>query len=114
MSDVISSHLRELRENSGLGMREVARQLEIGHTKLRHWEKTGKVTEPDAIIRLATIYHVSIEEILGQPKVKPELAPNSKLGRLFVEVSKLPRKRQERIVDVVEDLLTAQLTKKAG
>jgi len=114
MSAEISSYLRELRENAGLGMREVARQLEIGHTKLRHWEKIGKITEPEAIVRLAAIYHVSIEEVLGHIKPKPDVAPNSKLSRLFAEISKLPRKRQQRIVNVVEDMLTAQLAKKSA
>jgi len=114
MPEVIDSHLKDLRDSSGLALREVARQLEVGHTKLHHWEKTGKITEPEAIVSLAAIYHVSIEEILGQAKAKPEVAPNSKLARLFGEISKLPRKRQQRIVDVVEDMLTAQLTKKGA
>jgi transcriptional regulator with XRE-family HTH domain len=114
MTEEIGSHLRRARENAGLGLREVARQLEVGHTKLHHWEKTGKITEPEAIVRLAAIYHVSVEEILGQAKVRPDIAPNSKLARLFVEISKLPRKRQQRIVDVVEDMLTAQLSRKSA
>lgn len=112
MSEEVDSHLKQLRENTGLGLREVARQLDVVHTKLHHWEKTGKITEPEAIVSLAAIYHVSVEEVLGQKKPKPNIAPNSKLSRLFSEVSKLPRRRQQRIVDVVEDMLTAQLSKK--
>jgi len=112
MSNETTSHLKKLRETSGLGLREVSRQLGVGHTKLHHWEKTGKITEPEAVVRLAALYHVSVEEVLGQSRPKPGVAPNSKLARLFAEVSKLPRQRQQRIVDVVEDMVTAQLAKK--
>lgn len=114
MDQESDSHLKTLRENSGLGLREVSRHLGIAHTKLFHWEKTGKISEPEAIVSMSALYHVSVEEVLGQQKPKPNIAPNSKLARLFGEISKLPRKRQQRIVDVVEDMLTAQLTKKAS
>ena len=108
------SHLRRLREDSGLALREAARRLGIGHTKLHHWEKTGRVADPETILRLAALYHVSVEELLGQSRPRPEVAPNSRLARLLSEVSRLPRKRQQRIVEVVEDMLAAQVARKSA
>jgi len=102
------SHLKDLRIEAGLGLREVARELGVGHTKLFHWEKTGKVPDPKLVLKLAELYCVSTEAILGSPKAKPALAPNSKMAKLFAEAATLPRQKQQRIAEFLEDMLAAQ------
>ena len=105
------SHLKELRQRADLGLREAARQLEVPHTKLVHWEKTGKIPDPDVIMQLAELYSVSVEEVLGHPKSKPSIAPNSKLAKLFAEAASLPRPQQRRVAEFLEDMLAAQKAK---
>jgi DNA-binding transcriptional regulator YiaG len=53
---VDGSHLKELRQRADIGLREAARQLGVTHTKLVHWEKTGKIPDPDVIMQLAELY----------------------------------------------------------
>lgn len=98
-----SSHLRELRLRSGLSLREVARYLKIIHTKLVYWEKTGKVPRPDLVMQLASLYNVSVEEILGQPKQRNiSSLPNGRMSLVLEAASKLPRGQQQKIIDMAE------------
>jgi len=103
-----------LRENAGLGVRELARQLGIHHTTILKWETAGKVAKADYLIPMSEILGVTIEELLGHPKPRRATAPGGKLGHVFRQVSELPRRQQQRIVDVVEDMVTAQLSKKGA
>jgi transcriptional regulator with XRE-family HTH domain len=105
------SHLKELRQRADIGLREAARQLKVTHTKLVHWEKTGKIPDPDFIMRLAELYSVSVEEVLGHPKSKALISPNSKMAKLFAEAASLPRQQQRRVAEFLEDMLTAQKAK---
>ena len=105
------SHLKELRQRADIGLREAARQLEVTHTKLVHWEKTGKIPDPDVIMQLAELYSVSVEEVLGHPKSKPAISPNSKMAKLFTEAASLPRPQQRRVAEFLEDMLAAQKAK---
>jgi len=109
--EVADGHLKELRQQADLGLRETARQLGVPHTKLVHWEKTGKIPDPEMIVKLAEIYCVPVEQILGQPKSKPSIAPNSKMAKLFAEAASLPRPQQQRIAEFLEDMLAAQKSK---
>ena len=106
-----SVDLVELRENAGLGVRELARQLGVNHATVLKWEAAGKVAKAEFLIPMSEIFGVTIEELLGQPKPRRAVAPGGKLGQVFREVSELPRRRQQRIVEVVEDMLTAQRAK---
>ncbi len=113
MSEEVDSviDLTELRESAGLSVRELARQLDIHHTTILKWETAGKVAKADYLLPMSQILGVTIEELLGQPKPRRATAPGGKLGQVFREVSELPRRKQQRIVEVVEDMLTAQKAK---
>jgi transcriptional regulator with XRE-family HTH domain len=105
------AHLKELRQRADLGLREAARELGVTHTKIVHWEKTGKIPDPEMILKTAELYSVSVEEVLGHPKSKPAISPNSKMAKLFAEAASLPRPQQRRIAEFLEDMLAAQKMK---
>ena len=107
----VSSHLRDLRNQAGLGLREVARELGVIHTRILHWEKTGRVPKTEHAIKLAELYNVGANVIMGLPKSAPVIAPNSKLAKLFTEASQLPGQHQRKIADMLEDIVAAQKMK---
>ena len=45
------------------------------------------------------------EELLGQDKPRRAAAPGGKVRHVFEQVQKLPRRQQDRIVEVVEALV---------
>lgn len=105
MSQAAGSRLRSLREASGLTLRELARQIGEQPTNLSYWERTGNLPRADLIIPIAQALGVSVEEILGQEKPRRAAAPGGKLRHAFEQVQRLPRRQQDRIVEVVEALV---------
>ena len=103
--------LAKLRGDAGLTVRGLARELGINHTTVLKWEQTGHVAKTEFLIPMASLLGVTIDELLGQPSPRKSAAPGGKLGQVLREVSELPRRKQQRIVEVVEDMLTAQKAK---
>lgn len=99
-----SLHLRELREASGLSLRELARLIGEHPSNVSYWERTGNLPRSDVLAPIATALGVTVEDLLGLPKSRNS-APGGKARRLFEAVSKLPRRQQTKIVEVVEALL---------
>lgn len=99
------SHLRDLRERAGISVRELARQLDIHHTNIVYWEKTGRVAKAELLPQLAAILGVSVEEVLGQPRPRRVPAAPGKLGQVFEAAAKLPRRQQQKIIEFVEPFI---------
>ena len=101
------SHLRQLREAAGLSVRELARRIDQQPTNVSFWERTGKLPRSDVLVPMAKALGVSVEELLGEKQPKRS-NPESRLGRSFEAVSKLPRRQQGKILDVVDALIAQQ------
>jgi transcriptional regulator with XRE-family HTH domain len=99
-----TSRLRELREASGLSLRELARQIGEQHTNVSYWERSGQIPRSDVVGPIAAALGVTVEDVLGLPKSRTTM-PGGKARRVFEAVSKLPRRQQTKIVEVVEALL---------
>ena len=109
------ARLHAAREARGLSQAQVAEQLDITQTAYACWERRPMALRPDQIERVAQILGVSVESLFngnGGPAHKG--GPTGKARRIFDEVSRLPRKRQQRILHTVEDMLTAQRMATAG
>ncbi|MBS0631900.1 MAG: helix-turn-helix transcriptional regulator [Verrucomicrobia bacterium] len=102
-----TSRLRQLREAAGLSVRELARQLGEDHSNVGYWERTGTLPRSNVLVPMAAALGVTVEELLGQEKPKRAAAPGGKVRQVFEQVQKLPRRRQDKIVEVVEALLKA-------
>ena len=105
------SHLRVFREQVGLSVRELAATIGTHHTNLSYWERTGRVGKTEFIEPLASALGVSIEDILGLERKQRGNAPGGRLGRSFEAASKLPRRQQQKIAEVVEGMLLLHETK---
>lgn len=87
-------------------MRELARQIGQQPTNVSFWERTGKTPRSEVLMDMAKVLGVTVEELLGEnPSRKSPGNPAGKLGRTFEAVSKLPRRQQQKILDVVEALV---------
>jgi hypothetical protein len=52
---------------------------------------------------------VTVEELLGQPGRSRKGVPHGKLGRLFEAVTKLPRRQQDKIIELLEPYVAQQI-----
>ena len=107
------SALRALREAAGISQRELARQIGQDQSNVRYWETTGKIPRSDVLAPIAAALGVSVQELLGQPKPKRAPAPGGKVRQVFEAVTKLPRRQQQKIVEVVEALVSQHSGKAA-
>ena len=99
------SPLRQLREASGLSVRELARQIDQQPTNVSYWERTGQLPRSDVLVPMAKALGVSVEQLLGQPAPRRNGVPGGRLGQVFQEVGKLPRRQQDKIIEVVQALV---------
>ena len=99
------SRLRELRETAGLSVRELARQIGESNTNVSYWERSGQIPRSDVLAPMAKTLGVSVETLLGEPTPRRAVKPGGKVGAVFEAVSKLPRRQQQKIVEVVEAMV---------
>ena len=100
-----ASQLRKLRQRAGLSLRELAHQIGEDHSNIRYWELSEKIPRSDVLVPIAKALGVSVEEILGIDTKTKSTAPRGKASLAFEAVSKLPRKKQDEILNVVNALL---------
>ncbi len=100
--------LHALREQAELSQQQMAEGLGLTQRAYAYWERNPVALRPEQLVKLAEILGVNVEELLnGHGKKSRRGGPTGKMRRIFDEVSVLPRSRQQRIVAVVEDMLTA-------
>lgn len=94
--------LRELRERAGFTVRQLAKQLGTYHTNVSSWERSGRVAKTEYVAPLAAALGVTVEEILGLPRKRQGPVPGGKLGQVMEAASRLPRRQQQKIIDMAE------------
>ena len=95
-------HLKKLREAAGLTQRELAAQIGEIHSNVNYWENSGNLPRSDVLLPMARALGVTVEELLGEPKLKGRNSPAGKLRGVFDEASRLPRRQQQKLVEFVK------------
>ena len=96
-----SSRLKALREAAGLSQRELAKQIGVIYSNVGYWESSGNLPRSDVLIPIAKALGVTVEELLGEPKLRRAMAPGGKLRQVFEAASHLPRRQQQKVVEFV-------------
>ncbi len=63
--------LRELRLNSGLTQQQLASQLRITKSVVSYYELQERYPSPEILIKIASVFHVSTDYLLGIEKNYP-------------------------------------------
>jgi transcriptional regulator with XRE-family HTH domain len=100
------ARLAALRTNAGLTQTELARLVGEKQQTIAYWERSSKPPRSDALPALARALGVSVEDLIGEkalPKVRaiPAPGPAGRVRKLFEEVSRLPRRQQDKVVEFV-------------
>jgi transcriptional regulator with XRE-family HTH domain len=104
------SNLRRLRETAGLSVRELARQIGESHTNVIYWERSGQIPRSDVLAPMAKALGVTVHDLLGEPRPGRVVAPGGKLGQIFEQVAKLPRRQQQKVIEMAEGFLALHKT----
>lgn len=101
--------LFERREAAGLTQVEVAGQIGISQRAYSAWERDPVAILPERISAVAGIMGTTVAELLGEASPpRNGGTPGGRLGQSIEAISRLPRRQQTKILDVVEALLVQQ------
>jgi transcriptional regulator with XRE-family HTH domain len=108
--------LAALRRAAGLSQTELGRLVGETQQNIAFWEQSDKPPRSDVIPNLAKILGVRIEDLLNADVPAPTRkgGPVGKVQRVFEEVSGLPRKQQEKVVEVVSAMVQQYKQRRAG
>mgnify|MGYP000119332666 CR=1 FL=1 len=107
----IDTHLFRLRDQAGLTVRELARQVGTSHSNILYWERSGKVGKMEFLLPMANALGVTVEEVLGEPRLRRVANPGGKLGQAFDAAAKLPRSKQEKVIALLEAFVDQHASK---
>ena len=107
----IGARLTALRLEANLSQKELAKLVNVPIANIGFWERTNTPPSSKVLPRLASVLNTSVEEILTGKKFVRRNAPAGRVRETFDELSKLPRRQQHKILEVV-DALIAQQTQK--
>jgi transcriptional regulator with XRE-family HTH domain len=109
------NRLRQLREQAGLTLRELARQIDETPSNVSFWERTGTLPRSNVLAPIAQALGISIEDLLGDAGTQRANVPGSRVRRMFEQVQRLPRRQQDKICELLEPYLAKNTTtEKAG
>lgn len=94
--------LMHLRMEAGLSQYELAHLIGEPQSNVAFWEQSDKPPRSDVLPKLAKALGVRIEDLLnGNTGIERKGGPTGKVRKVFEEVSKLPRRQQEKVVEFV-------------
>lgn len=98
-----------LRESAGVTQAAVAKQLGITQRAYSGWERDPIALQPERLSTLAAILGTTAAQLLGEHAPKPTTSATAgRLRHSYETISKLPRRQQAKILDVVDALLAQQ------
>ncbi len=104
----LGKRLLEARQNAGLSQTQVSELIGVPQQTYAGWERKKCAIDPECLAKLAEIFDVTVDALVGKTvKQQRRGGPRGKALRLFEELGNLPRSRQNRILIVVEDLISA-------
>ena len=105
-----SERLCRIRESTGLSQRALAKKMGISQPAYANWETHNVSLKPEQLTMLAKVLGVRVEELLEEPRSPGRRGgPKGKVHQAFESVSRLPRRQQQQIVEVVEALVEKKM-----
>ena len=102
----LGERIATLREQAGLSQQQLAERLGVNQQMIAYWERRAATLRPDQLTALADALQISIDQLLGKaaPKVRGS-GPSGKMRQTFEAVSRLPRRQQQKIAEVITALV---------
>lgn len=103
---VQGTHLLELRKAANLSQAELAELVGETQRNIAYWEQSDKPPRSDVLPKLAEVLGIRVENLLlPESQLRRRGGPVGKVRRVFEEVSRLPKREQNKIVETVSALV---------
>ena len=106
--ETIAQRLVRLRKDAGLSQTQMAERLGISQPVVSDYERGAARLHGELILKVAEILNVSADEILGRETGKPKARATGKVQQLFEDVSNLPRRQQDKVIEFVSAFVRQQ------
>jgi transcriptional regulator with XRE-family HTH domain len=101
----LGARITKLRKEQGLSQQSVADKLGIAQQSYAHYE-VGRVRMPLWMLpRLAQLFGVSADELIGEPTRSGKRGPASRLQQQIERLSNLPQAKQRLVIEMLEGVL---------
>jgi transcriptional regulator with XRE-family HTH domain len=95
--------MAEARERAGFTQIELAKRLGVTQQVIAAWERRIIALRPEQIKAIAQALSTTADYLIGiSESWKGSKGPSGKVRQVFEQVSKLPRRQQEKVVEFVE------------
>jgi transcriptional regulator with XRE-family HTH domain len=105
----IHARLTELRLEHGLSQAEVAEQLELTQALVSNYEQGTRRLHAELVVRFATFYEVSADDLLGMTATKAKKNGKTDLGlhllRRMQKIQSMPKQRQKEVLKSIDFVL---------
>jgi transcriptional regulator with XRE-family HTH domain len=101
------ARLLALRKASGLTQIELAKALDVPQANIAFWEWSDKPPRSDLLHKMAKAFGVKLEDLLlsSERPIAKRKGPIGEVQRTFEAVTKLPRKQQRKVLEMVQALV---------
>jgi transcriptional regulator with XRE-family HTH domain len=100
------ARIAAFRRAAGLTQVELAELLDVSQQIVAFWEQSERPPRSDILPQMAQILGVTVEQLVyGNAAPQKRSGPAGKLQKVFEEVARLPRRQQDKVVDVVTALV---------
>jgi transcriptional regulator with XRE-family HTH domain len=111
----LGQRISAARRDAGLTQKQLADKLGTTQRVITYWERESVGLKAEQLTALAEALGITLDQLMGRPQ--PKARGNGPVGRakqIFDAVSKLPRKQQEKVFDILQPFLREHLDSKAG
>ena len=105
---VFGQRLYEARTLSGMSQIQAAEHLGISQPGYASWERGRNAVKPEQLEQLAKLFDLPVTFFFSDTESKKRGGPAGRAKQLFEKVSKLPRSKQRRVLDVLETILAGE------
>ena len=104
------AHLASLRNAASLSQQQLADIVGVRQATVAAWERSPTPPRGEFLMPLSEALKVPLEELLktGTKKAAKHRGPESKLESLISDITRLPKRRQQRITSVLEALIAEE------
>jgi len=111
----LGERLAAARERMGLSQVQLADKLGVTQKLITYWEHNDVALRVDQLTAIAKALNLSVDELMGQPASKARgSGPVGKARQIFEAVSRLPRKQQEKVFDILQPFIKEHLQPTSG
>lgn len=104
----LGERMAELRKESNITQVQLAQMLDISQQLIAAYEAGARKIPASMLPKLAKLFAVSLEELVGMEKMPAKRGPASVLQRQIEQIGAMPRAKQKFITEMLEALIKQQ------